>query len=155
MSDDVLKAIIAAVASIVGAWFLYKGAQKTTASARAGSEQASAVTERAEVLDAWKELVDLLRLEVRNVRQDMTEMRNEHAAALAADMSATSSAYTSLVISPERLVCPPTTRITLCVGRYVAVWPQRFEGGASATLDSVPLAVSKTMVRAGASSGTP
>ena len=103
MSDDVLKAIIAAVASIVGAWFLYKGAQKTTASARAGSEQASAVTERAEVLDAWKELVDPLRLEVRNVRQDMTEMRNEHAAALAAERAERTRLQSQITSLNERV----------------------------------------------------
>jgi predicted RNase H-like nuclease (RuvC/YqgF family) len=80
MSDDVLKSIVAALASIIGAWFLYKGAQKTTAAARAGSEQAAAVDDRADVMQAWKDLNAPLQAEVTRLHARQTELEQQQIA---------------------------------------------------------------------------
>lgn len=82
MSDQVANIVQAAfvlIASVVGSWLLYKGAQKTAAASRAGAQHVAASEERAEVMQAWKDLTAPLQAEVTRLHQRLTDVETKRA----------------------------------------------------------------------------
>lgn len=68
--------VLALVGTVLLAYFAYRGAKATAASAKAGNDRTADVDAQESALKAWQELLAPYRDEVKQLRADLTEERN-------------------------------------------------------------------------------
>lgn len=71
--------VLALVGTVVLAYFAYRGAKATAATARAGNDRAADVDAQQSALAAWQELLSPYRDEVKQLRLELTVERDDRA----------------------------------------------------------------------------